>query len=104
MSSSQCENKAEGWGISFYYFLKYLEDMSVGFTEEKLFSFKDHRLLRHLQVLACASGNANANANVHKAYLNGTDFFVIKHIIILLRPFPLTIKMFYVHKLNKWIM
>lgn len=71
MSFIQCENKAEGCGISFHYFLEYLEDTSVGFTEEKLLSFKNRSLLRQ-ETLACAS--ENANANVHKACLNGTDF------------------------------
>lgn len=37
---SMWEKKAEGWRIFFYYFLEYLKDMSVGFTEGKLFSFK----------------------------------------------------------------
>lgn len=72
MSFIQCKNKAEGCGISFHYFLEYLKDMSVGFTEEKLLSFKNHSLLRHQETLACASGNASAN--VHKACLNDTDF------------------------------
>lgn len=38
---------------------------NIGYTEEKLLLFENHSLLRHDEVAAGASGNANAN--VHKA-------------------------------------